>query len=146
MSAARFIGSAALVLGALVHVPLVALAQKDTAIEDVIASIEAVKPAGGSDEWDDAVRPILLNAFDQDSSGSIDRATEIELVPCTVLLALDRLVKPYDNNRSGLTWTYGFSPDTKNKTFSWQGNRLGIDVKLRSTAYGRMRSCQLPTK
>ena len=106
-----------------------------------VQRIEAITKPGGSDEWDAEVRPLLLEAYDRNKSGSIDTAGEVNAIPCDVLRAMDRLIQPYDNNRSGLTWTYGFKPGK----FDWVGGSLGFDKRMRNQAFQRMRLCGVRT-
>jgi len=114
--------------------------------EAVIERIKAITEEGGSDEWDALVKPILLEAYDVNTSGSIDTPQKVRTIPCQVLLEMDRIIKPYDKGRSGLTWTYGFQPDTPEKKYGWHGNQLGFDEAMRSVAYQYMKGCGLPSR
>lgn len=107
----------------------------------VVRDIRAIRHGGGTDPWDNAVRPILLAAYDSNRSGSIDTVGEVTSIPCDVLRVLDEVIRPYDNNRSGLTWTYGFKPGN----YSYLGQALGFAASMRAPAFTHMQSCGVRT-
>ena len=90
---------------------------------------------GGSTEWDNAVKPILVAAYDADGSGLIDRDSETRSVPCDVWMALDDGVK--QKWSSGLRSTYGFEPG-----YSWLGYVIGFDESVRTTAASVLSACE----
>lgn len=103
----------------------------------VIRDVRAIPHAGGSDKWDDAVKVILLAAYDSNKSGSIDTVAEVNAMPCDLLKVLDDIIKPFDNGRSALTWTYGFKPGN----YTYLGQALGFAPPMRSPAFLHMQSC-----
>jgi hypothetical protein len=111
---------------------------------DPIARIRAIRAKGGTDQWDADVKPILLELYDSNRSGTIDTPEEVRALACPVLAELDRLIKPYDKGRSALTWTYGFQPDTAGKKYAWVGNQLGFAQSMRAAAFAHMKeTCRL---
>lgn len=109
--------------------------------DSVLRDIRAIGRAGGTDKWDNAVRPILLAAYDSNRSGSIDTIGEVTAIPCDVLKVLDEIIRPYDNNRSGLTWTYGFKPGN----YTYLGEALGFATPMRAPAFTHMQRCGVRT-
>ena len=101
----------------------------------VAARILGRPEEGGSTEWDNAVKPIMVGAYDTNSSGWIDTDGEARAVPCDVWKALDDGVK---NKWSyGLRTTYGFEPG-----YSWLGYMVGFDESVRTTAGSALKTCE----
>lgn len=98
------------------------------------ARIRALTPTGGSDEWDAAVKPLLVQAHDTNGSGSIDTTEELLAVPCDVFAALDEGVR--EKWPAGLRQTYGFKSE-----LSWVGFALGFSDAVRSGADVRVATC-----
>lgn len=98
----------------------------------------SVIPDGGSDEWDVAVKPIMVEAYDSDGSGSIDTLAEVSAIPCEVLITLDRSIKAGRGGVSALRTTYGFP-----ERYHWVGYALGFNEKVRSDADARLANCGL---
>jgi serine/threonine protein kinase len=96
--------------------------------------IRGLSQEGGSSDWDNAVKPIMVSAFDGDGSGLIDGDSEARSVPCDVWDALDDGVK--QTYSSGLRSTYGFESG-----FSWLGHVIGIDESVRATSDAALQSC-----
>lgn len=95
-------------------------------------------PAGGSNGWDHVVRSLLVDTFDTDGSGVLDRSTELESVPCEAWVAVDEGVR--QAWPSGLYVTYGFAPD-----LVWIGDALGLDPGMRQVITARLGACAVPT-
>jgi hypothetical protein len=103
----------------------------------VALQISALKSRGGSFEWDDEVKSILLRAYGG-VSGSIDTESKIAAIPCDVWQAMDASIRR-DRPGSGLVWTYGFEPG-----MVWV-DAFGIAEKMRATAFTKLKACGLPT-
>ncbi len=92
--------------------------------------------SGGSSQWDDVVKQILLERFDNDRSGWIDTAAEIRRIPCSVLQDMNNAI--VSGEYSGLVTTYGFRED-----LVWIGSALGFSEGVEASAFGRMLACGL---
>ncbi len=101
----------------------------------VAAQIRAVTEEGGSSEWDRAVKPIVVGAFDANGSGWVDTDAEARSVPCDVWKALDDGVK--QKWSYGLRTTYGFE-----EGYSWLGYVIGIDEAARVPAHATLKACE----
>ena len=95
-------------------------------------------PDGGSDAWDAAVVPVLLGAFDENGSSSLDTVDEIAAIPCDVLATMDGAIKKGRGGMTALRTTYGFA-----KEYLWVGYALGFDEKIRADADARLANCGL---
>jgi hypothetical protein len=104
---------------------------------EVSARISAL-PDGGSDAWDEGVKPIMVGAFDRDGSGGIDTAEEVSMIPCDVLHTLDRSIRAGRGGVSALRSTYGFP-----ERYHWVGSALGFDEAIRVVADARLANCGL---
>lgn len=102
---------------------------------DVAGSLRAIAD-GGSSEWDAAVKPILVGAYDVNGSGVLDTATEIDAIPCDVWRTLDGAVRT--GWESSIRTIYGFDPD-----MIWVGYAIGIDETVRSEADTALSSCNI---
>ena len=89
---------------------------------------------GGSDEWDAAIKPLLVGSFDADRSGSIDSTEELLSMPCEVFVALDEGVR--QKWPSGLRQTYGLKAG-----LSWLGFTLGFSDTVRAGVDMRAAGC-----
>lgn len=94
-------------------------------------------PNGGTDEWDDGIRPLLLQAYDRDRSGSIDTAAEVEKIPCQVWVALDRSMTA-GGRYHDIRPIYGFEAG-----YGWVGSAIGFDESVRVPADAAMAACGL---
>jgi hypothetical protein len=106
-------------------------------VSDVARGILAV-PDGGSDAWDQTVGPMLVAAYDKDSSKKIDTVDEVAAIPCDVLSTMDRAVRSGRGGSAALRTTYGFPGG-----YIWVGYALGFDEKVRSDADARLANCGL---
>ncbi|MCK9459156.1 MAG: hypothetical protein M0R80_05920 [Proteobacteria bacterium] len=106
-------------------------------LSEVSRGILAV-PNGGSDEWDMAVAPLLVAAYDKDSSKKIDTLDEVADIPCEVLTTMDRAVRSGRGGAATLRTTYGFP-----SVLMWVGYALGFDEKVRRDADARLANCGL---
>jgi hypothetical protein len=99
----------------------------------------AAVPSGGSRAWDASVRAILLQVFDTDASGAIDRSEELEAIPCDVWQQMDADVRRA-GTYSGLLAPYGLdgSGDTV-----WVGQALGFGDSVKGAVGGRAKACGL---
>lgn len=89
---------------------------------------------GGSSEWDVAIKPLMLDGFDTNSSGAIDSAAEVALVDCGTWNALDSGVK--EKWDYGLRTIYGFHAD-----YSWVGDAIGFSEAVRAEADTALAGC-----
>ena len=96
--------------------------------------IRGLSHQGGSDEWDAAVKSLLLEGFDADGSGSLDSSEELVTMPCDVYDAIDEGVR--QRWPAGVRQTYGFRAG-----LSWVGGVLGFNEAVRSGADVRLLSC-----
>lgn len=102
-----------------------------------LTSIEIMAlPDGGSSEWDDQVKNIMLSNYDSDSSGTLDTSSEVNSIPCDVWVAMDVGMKAGGEYSTSLLSVYGFDPD-----LFWVGYALGFDESMRSTAWNAGSSC-----
>jgi hypothetical protein len=78
----------------------------------------------------------LLARYDDDRSGLLDSAQELEQVPCEHWLSLE---ESHDSSGLGLSLTrfYGFDGER------WKSNALGVADEVRDVAYRRMKECGL---
>lgn len=91
---------------------------------------------GGSSQWDDIVKGLLLNEYDSNGSGTINTSSEVEAIPCTVFQALDKGILNGGEYTSSLVSLYGFVPDS-----IWIGYAFGFDENVRSTTYMKASAC-----
>jgi hypothetical protein len=102
--------------------------------DGIAGAIGALSQKGGSSEWDTAVKPILLGAYDLNGSGQIDNTPEVESIPCETWQALDRGVQ--EGWDYGLRTIYGLEAD-----YSWVGGALGLSESVRVTADAKLVAC-----
>ena len=111
------------------------------ALADEADVIEAARGDSRAVEYDGAVLTEIVAAYDRDGNGTINKASELQAIPCTVWRALD------DSVRAGWAGTplrtvYGFNRN--NRDLIWVGSALGVDEKLRRAADRRIeRTCGL---
>jgi hypothetical protein len=103
--------------------------------DEVAAAVRAL-PGGGSDAWDAAVRPLLLDAYDLDRSGLLDAPAELQAIPCIVWTTLNEGVRV--SWPVGLRRIYGLAPD-----LTYVGAALGIDERARADANAAAEACGL---
>ena len=101
----------------------------------VAGRIRGLSEEGGSSDWDNAVKPIIVSAYDANGSGLVDTDSEARAIPCDVWSALDDGVS--QKYSTGLRSTYGFEAG-----YSWLGYVIGIDESARSTSDAAMQACQ----
>lgn len=91
---------------------------------------------GGSTTWHDRVSARILARFDQNGSGTIDRAEENAAIPCAFWTETEG---SFDEGGLGISMTrlYGFDGS------EWHPGALGFDRDLRDVAYQRMTDCGL---
>ena len=99
----------------------------------VAASIKAF-PDGGSSEWDEKVKGVVLSNYDTDKSGAVNTAAELGGISCDVWKAMDDGVKA--KYGFGIRTIYGFAAD-----YSWIGYAVGIDESMRVPADAVLAGC-----
>lgn len=95
----------------------------------------AVLPAGGSAEWDAAVRQLLIARHDADGSRALDRRDEIDAVACPTWGAVDRGVRR--RWAAGFWTTYGVGGGM------WLGPLLGLEGDVRLDVGRALARCGL---
>ncbi|MCP4868528.1 MAG: hypothetical protein GY898_07395 [Proteobacteria bacterium] len=98
------------------------------------AAIQLI-PDGGSSAWDEAVKVLMLGAYDSNSSGEIDSASEVAGVPCDVWKVTDSAVRS--------KWTYGVRTIYGFDEGAWIGDALGYAESQRAAADAKAASCGL---
>ena len=91
---------------------------------------------GGSSSWDSNVKEILVQAYDDNGSSSINTTSELNAIPCSVFEAIEISLKNGGEYSSGFINVYNFESDG-----GWMGNLLGFDLDIRSGAYSRASAC-----
>lgn len=89
---------------------------------------------GGTDEWDQSVKALMVDGYDSDGSGEIDTAAEVGLVDCATWKALDAGVK--EKWDYGIRTIYGFHAD-----YSWIGYAVGFAESQRPAADTSLAAC-----
>ena len=79
----------------------------------------------------------MVTLYDQDFSGEIDQASEVQAIHCDVLWAVND--KVVEQLYSGLLVAYGFGSG-----FAWAGSLLGFNEAVRGLAEARIRECHIP--
>lgn len=110
-------------------------APADGLIRSAAGDIAALKFAGGSPEWEDAVRPLMLALFDANGSSKLDTADEVMQVDCATWSEIDKVIRSAQNK--SFDAFYGIAPD---RTFKPQ---LLIDESIRSDVLTVLQSCGL---
>lgn len=103
---------------------------------DVVAAIRAL-PSPGSEPWDESVRGVLVAAFDQNGTATLDQPGELAGVGCAGWKVIDELVR--QRWPAGLYQTYGFALGDD----AWLGGALGIDPSLELAAAAVLDRCGL---
>jgi hypothetical protein len=98
-----------------------------------LANLIAGLQAPGTDPWDQAVRTLLLGAFDQNHSGGLDNDRELGAITCDVWRALDA------NLSTHVRALYGFLDG-----YNWVGDALGFEERMRALADAYAAACGLP--
>ena len=97
------------------------------------ASVTILETAGrkeaGSADWADAVAEVMIERFDPDASGMIDRIQEVEAVPCAVWKSI---AATGDDLPTGLGFD-GSSP--------YVGHRIGVHLRVRQEALSSIIRC-----
>jgi hypothetical protein len=91
---------------------------------------------GGSTRWHDRMSSQLLEQYDLDRSGQIDRLEESEAISCRVWREIER---DFDGGGLGLSMAryYGFDGS------EWHPNALGFSEAHRSAVFEKMKECGL---
>ena len=91
---------------------------------------------GGSTRWHDRMSRQLLEQYDLDRSGQINRLEESEAISCRVWREIER---DFDGGGLGLSMVryYGFDGS------EWHPNALGFSEAHRSAVYEKMKECGL---
>jgi hypothetical protein len=91
---------------------------------------------GGSTRWHDRISGQLLEQYDLDRSGQIDRLEESEAITCRVWREIER---DFDGGGLGLSMAryYGFDGS------EWHPNALGFSEGHRSAVFEKMKECGL---
>jgi hypothetical protein len=95
---------------------------------DVVRSVGSAEP--GSAVWAAAVKSVLLEHFDSDRSGSLDRTGEVESVPCEVWRAVVSTHEPFLPD-------LGFTGSA-----TYLGERVGVAVGLRDAVTRQVTACR----
>lgn len=93
-------------------------------------------PNGGSEQWDEQVKSLLLQNYDSNRSGSIDSREEIDAIPCDVFKAMDQATRNDDD--VPVMALYGFASG-----YLWAGDVLGFSGAMREASASRMEGCGL---
>jgi serine/threonine protein kinase len=99
----------------------------------VAQQIRGLSEQGGSSEWDDAVTPIVLKAYDTNKSGQVDTASEVQAVPCDVWKAIDEGVLQ--------KWSYGVRTIYGFDGALYIGDEIGFSGTVRTTADAAIQGC-----
>lgn len=91
-------------------------------------------PDGGSSEWDEKVKGVVLASYDADHSGAVNTAAEVASIPCATWKAMDDGVK--SKYTYGIRSIYGFEAG-----YSWIGYAVGIDESMRTVADAALVGC-----
>lgn len=118
-------GARRLVMMSMLSVSSIAFA----APEDLVRA----EPPG--DDWSTRVQRIVVAMYDNDGSGEIDGAAELEQVSCPVFQAIDQGVRR-DWGGSSVRVIYGFD-----EPYGWVGSALGFSLSLRDAAADAMTRC-----
>lgn len=121
-------------LGAAVEVATPAV---PVAAGGIAATIQLI-PDGGSSTWDEAVKALMLGAYDSNSSGEIDSAAEVAGVPCDVWTVTDSSVRS--------KWTYGVRTIYGFDEGAWIGDAIGYAESQRAAADAKAVSCGLSSE
>ncbi|PIE18759.1 MAG: hypothetical protein CSA66_03805 [Proteobacteria bacterium] len=105
--------------------------------DPVAQAIVALDEVGGTDDWDERIRPLLLAAYDRDGNGAIDTSVEIEGVGCAAWSALDQAVQL--GSGAPLLALYGFT-----EGYGWVGDALGLAREARQAAFRAATDCDIP--
>jgi hypothetical protein len=91
---------------------------------------------GGSTRWHDRMSRKLLEQYDLDRSGQINRLEESEAISCRVWREIER---DFDGGGLGLSMVryYGFDGS------EWHPNALGFSEAHRSAVFEKMKECGL---
>lgn len=103
-------------------------------VDDPTVGRISVLEAPSSDAWDRQVAAILLEVFDRDASGWLDRPLEVQDISCDVYLTLDRAIR--STSDVGLFTLYGVDP-----TLIWVGGGLGFEDAMREVLGDRLTEC-----
>jgi hypothetical protein len=115
---------------------LIALCAAATSSEGVAQRLAALKGKSGMSDWDKEVKKLMLATFDKDGSGMLDKADEIQAIPCEVWRTLAQRIATDWGRALSLISTYGFRPDRR-----YVGEALGIRETMRSTALESAKNC-----
>lgn len=104
---------------------------------DVSDQIRALSAVAGTSDWDRAITPILLAAYDTNQSGQLDRAVEVDTIPCAVFSTLEHeFARTSAYVGSPMRGVYGFSAG-----LDWVGDQVGFSESMRTTVDARWAAC-----
>ena len=93
-------------------------------------------PGGGSSQWDEVVKDLLLAEYDQNNSGTLDTQTEVQTMSCPVWQAVNQGMINGGEYTTSIVSVYGFDPE-----LIWVGYALGFTEDQRANAYAVATSC-----
>jgi len=100
---------------------------KRPSISDVPDLLEAVDKSPGSLEWDNTVGPLMVAAYDTNSSGAIDTSSEARALSCAVFETLESEFDGSSDYSQPMRVVYGFKAG-----YGWVGGAVGFSEKVRS--------------
>ncbi len=103
---------------------------------DVASQIRTQPGDPGSSEWDRSILAVLVAAFDQNASGTIDVTEELNLISCDVYRALESEFDRSSQYTSQMRIVYGFPAG-----YGWVGASVGFDESLRAPANRAWADC-----
>jgi hypothetical protein len=117
---------------------LIVLPAVVTSSEGVAQRLAALKIKSGTSDWDKEVKKLMLATFDKDGSGMLEKADEIQAIPCEVWRTLAQRISTDWGGALSLISSYGFRPDRR-----YVGEALGIKETMRNTAFESAKNCGL---
>ncbi len=104
----------------------------------VIRAIAATPWTGEAGGARQHILPILVGAYDSNGSGTIDTSSEVQNIPCDVVVALADRYRKGGHFSSPMRAVFGFEAG-----YGWVGGSLGFDEKVRVQMDSRMTGCGL---
>jgi len=103
----------------------------------VARAMRSVGDPVGSMHHEASIMAILLEAFDQDRSGFVDRPAEVGVIPCTVFQVLESLsAQSRSPDRRSAQQAYGLVDDAR-----WHADALGFSREVREALVQRWTEC-----
>lgn len=104
-------------------------------VQDAATQIRNL-PDGGSFEWKSKIGDILVSAYDQNRSGSVDNAREVAMIDCEVWQAID---VGYRQGEYEQFWVgYGITTATH---LTWNAQALRMTEATREDAWSAVQRC-----